>query len=235
MRAIERSESSATTATMCEVDAIDGPVFDGDLTEVEDDGGAAGDRDAAGVPPGGESAGESTTNGDEPGNPRRRHRRRTVALQILLAGLCAVVALAALAAGLWFRVHQTGELADRRAQFVQVASQGALNLTTIDWEHAEADVTRILDSASGSFYDDFAQRSQPFLEVVKQTKSKSVGSVTEAGLESASGNEAQVLVAINVTTTVAGTPEPVPRSWRMRVSVQQQGDQMKISNVEFVP
>ena len=50
--------------------------------------------------------------------------------------------------------------------FVQVARQGALNLTTIDCQSADADVQRILDSATGTFYDDFSKRSQPFIDVV---------------------------------------------------------------------
>lgn len=165
---------------------------------------------------------------------RRWYRARTRTAKLtFVAGM--VVALAGTTGWLAYRSHQADEAANLETRFVQVASQGALNLTTIDWEHADADVTRILESATGSFYDDFAQRAQPFIEVVKQAKSKSVGSITQAGLESGSGDRAQVLVAVNVTTTVAGDPAPTPRSWRMRVSVHRQGDQIKVSNVEFVP
>jgi Mce-associated membrane protein len=119
--------------------------------------------------------------------------------------------------------------------FLQVGRQGALNLTTIDWQHAEGDVQRILDSATGTFYDDFQKRSQPFVEVVKQAQSKSVGSIAEAGVESISGDSAQVLVAVTVKTSNAGAPDQAPRAWRMRISVQKVGDEAKVSNVEFVP
>jgi len=53
-------------------------------------------------------------------------------------------------------------------------------LTTIDYNEADADVQRILNSTTGSFYDDFSKRSQPFVDVVKQARSKSEGTVTEA-------------------------------------------------------
>jgi Mce-associated membrane protein len=53
------------------------------------------------------------------------------------------------------------------------------------------DVLRILDSATGTFYDDFSKCSQPFVHVVKQAQSKSVGTVTEAGIESETANEAR--------------------------------------------
>ena len=152
-----------------------------------------------------------------------------------IVGLVVVLALGGLVGWLGFRAYQSHQLDTQRKVFLQVGRQGALNLTTIDYQHVDEDVKRILDSATGTFYDDFQQRSQPFTEVVKQVKSKSVGSVTEAGLESESENEAQVLVAVAVNTTVEGQPNQQPRAWRMRILVQKVGEDTKVSNVEFVP
>jgi Mce-associated membrane protein len=153
----------------------------------------------------------------------------------LIAGIALVVALAGLTGWLGFRTWESNKADAERNLFLQVGRQGALNLTTIDWEHADADVQRILDSATGTFYDDFQQRAQPFVEVVKQAKSKSVGTIAEAGLESEGDNEAQVLVAVTVRTSNAGAPEQEPRAWRMRISVEKIGDEAKVANVEFVP
>jgi Mce-associated membrane protein len=160
----------------------------------------------------------------------------------LICGLAAVLALSGLVGWLGFRAYQAQQAKDQRNLFIQVGRQGAVNLTTIDFEHVDDDVKRILDSATGQFYDDFQQRAQPFTEVVKQVKSKSVGTVTEAGLEvpeSGHGSvptSAEVLVAVTVNTSIAGQPEQAPRAWRMRILVQQDGDgQAKVSNVEFVP
>lgn len=153
----------------------------------------------------------------------------------LIAGLVLVLALGGLTGWLGFRAYQSKQVDDQRKVFLQVGRQGALNLTTIDFEHADADVQRILDSATGTFYDDFQKRAGPFVEVVKQAKSKSVGTVTEAGLESDTGTEAEVLVAVAVKTSNAGAAEQQPRLWRMRITVQKMGDDVKVSNVEFVP
>jgi len=152
-----------------------------------------------------------------------------------IVGLVVVLALGGLVGWLSFRAYQSHQLDAQRKVFLQVGRQGAINLTTIDYRHVDDDVKRILDSATGKFYDDFQQRSQPFTEVVKQVKSKSVGTVTEAGLESESDDEAQVLVAVAVNTTVEGQPEQQPRAWRMRILVQKVGGDTKVSNVEFVP
>ena len=152
-----------------------------------------------------------------------------------IAGLVAVVALAGVSGWLGFRAYESRQLADQRQVFVQVGRQGAVNLTTIDFQNVDADVARILDSATGTFYDDFQKRAQPFAEVVRQVKSKSVGTVTEAGLESETPDSAQVLVAVTVNTAVEGQPEQAPRAWRMRITVEKTAEDVKVSNVEFVP
>lgn len=153
----------------------------------------------------------------------------------LVFGSVAVVVLAGLLGWMAYRAHDSHDARQQRQMFLEVGRQAALNLTTINFTRADADVQRILDSATGRFHDDFQQRSQAFIEVVKQAQSKSEGTVTQAGLESDDGNGAQVLVAVTVKTTSAGTAEPQPRAWRMRIGVQKVGDGAKVSNVEFVP
>ncbi|WP_108923755.1 mammalian cell entry protein [Mycobacterium montefiorense] len=153
----------------------------------------------------------------------------------IVFGVVVTVALAILLCWLGFRVHQSQQAQAQRSQLLQVARQGALNLTTIDWRHADADVRRILDSATGEFYNDFSKRSQPFIEVLQQAKATTVGTITEAGLESQTADTAQALVAVSVQTSNAGENDPVPRVWRMRITVQKAGDQVKIANVGFVP
>jgi Mce-associated membrane protein len=110
-----------------------------------------------------------------------------------------------------------------------------VNLTTINYTEVDADVQRILDSATGTFHDDFQKRSQPFVDVVKQAQSKSEGTVAEAGLESETGDQARVLVAVSVKTSIAAAPDQDPRRWRLRISIQRTADGAKVSNVEFVP
>jgi Mce-associated membrane protein len=155
------------------------------------------------------------------------------------AGIFGLVALGVLCAiGTWlgWQNWQTHQVQTQRAAFIQAGRQAALNLTTINDTDVEADVQRILDGATGTFHDDFHNRAQPFIDVVKQAKSKSQGTVTEAGLESVDGNQAQVLVAVSVTTTVGNTEQqPPPRAWRMRITVEKTDHALKVSDVQFVP
>ncbi|MDT5244134.1 MAG: Mce-associated rane protein [Mycobacterium sp.] len=225
----ELSKSTATeeTSSATEPESAGSETAEAADTEKATDG----EEDSAGDIS--EESAEDSADYDEeaaPPKPAMSHLRLAT-----IVGLVLVVALAGLTGWLGFRTYQSHKADEERKLFLQVGRQGALNLTTIDWQQADANVKRILDSATGTFYDDFQKRAQPFVEVVKQAQSKSVGTIAEAGLESETDNGAQVLVAVTVRTSNAGAPEQAPRAWRMRISVQKVGDEAKVSNVEFVP
>ena len=153
----------------------------------------------------------------------------------LIAGLVVVLALSGLTGWLGYRANESRQADRQRQTFLEVGRQGAINLTTLDFEHIDADVQRILDSATGTFYDDFQQRAPSFTQVVMQVKSKSVGTVTEAALEAGdTATQAEVLVAVTVKSAIVGQPDQPPRLWRMRILVQKIQDDTKVSNVEFV-
>jgi Mce-associated membrane protein len=154
----------------------------------------------------------------------------------IAVGLAIIVALFGLGGWLGFRVHQDNQVQAQRNLYVQVARQTAINLTTIDYTEVDADIKRVLDSATGSFHEEFQNRSQPFVEVVKKVQSKTEGTISEAGLLSYTKDQAQVLVAVAVKTSMAAAPaDQEPRRWRMRLTVDKTGDSAKVSNVEFVP
>lgn len=181
-----------------------------------------------------------TSDGSTPGTEQEQPKNIEVdtrpASGRTLAACAAVVAgLAGLTGWLGYHQFQSHQAQQRHNVFLQAARQAALNLTTISYTEAGADVARILDSATGQFRDDFQQRSQPFIEVVNKAQSRSVGTIIDAGVQSEQDNQAQVLVAVNVDTSLAGVPEPQPRAWRMRMTVQRVGSGAKVSNVEFVP
>jgi Mce-associated membrane protein len=180
-------------------------------------------------------AAESTSNGRR---NRRRHRaarrRLSRAGSALVTSGVILAVLAGLAGWLGYRAYEKHEAEVHRNLFIQVARQGAVNLTTVDFAEVDADVQRIMELSTGAFHDDFQQRAKSFIEVVKAAQSKSEGTITDAGLESQRGDSAQVLVAVAVKTRTAGGEES-PREWRMRIEVQSVGESAKVSNVVFVP
>ncbi|WP_343602813.1 mammalian cell entry protein [Mycobacterium sp.] len=161
-------------------------------------------------------------------------RARPVSRDALIAVSAVIVVLAALVGWLGFRAYESHEFAATRDLFVQAARQAAVDLSTVDDEHADADAQRILDSATGAFRVSFSRRSRAFVDSVRQSHSKSVGTVLEAGLETQAGDAGQVLVAVAVTSAKSAGPERQPQQWRMRITVQKTGDGAKIAKVDFV-
>jgi len=160
--------------------------------------------------------------------------RRPVRLA-LTVGVAASVVGMALAGWFGFDAYHARQADQQRDLFLQVARQGALNLTTISYTQIYDDVERILESATGEFYDDFDQRAAPFIEVMKQSQAATEGTITEAAVESEEHDHAQVLVAVSVKTSNGGVVEDAPRLWRMRIGVQKVDDGTKVAEVRFVP
>jgi Mce-associated membrane protein len=170
----------------------------------------------------------------EPTGVRALLARLSHVQRVLIGGSVVVAVLAGLTGWLGYQAYRATETEQLEQLFIQAGRQGAVNLTSIDYEHADADVQRILDSTTGQFYDDFVQRAQPFAETAKQAQSKSVGTVTEAGLETMAADEGRVLVTITVQAANRGAQQPL-KVWRMRVTVKKVGDdQAKVSRVEFI-
>jgi Mce-associated membrane protein len=190
------------------------------------------DADAQPIGPDG-----AETDIDEPlaGSGRWSHRMRSEVGLGWTMGIAILAVLAGLTSWLGVRVHHQHQVEQQRQMFLQAGRQAAIDLTSIGYPTVDADVQRVLAASTGSFNEEFQQRSAAFSEVVRQAKATSEGSVTDAGVESVSGDSAQILVAVSVKTSNAGAPEQEPRYWRMRITVQNVGGSMKAANVGFVP
>lgn len=165
---------------------------------------------------------------------RARCRLNTPVNQAAALGIVSVVALTGIVGWQGYRTYHTYEAAEWRELFVQAGRRVAVDLTTIDYKHVDSDVTRILDSTTGQFHDDFQRRSGPFADVVKKAQTTSTGTVAGAGVELVDDDQAQVLVALQVKTSNVGG-EQSPHGWRMRITVQKVGDDVKVSDVQLVP
>jgi Mce-associated membrane protein len=168
-----------------------------------------------------------------------RQRLRVPGLSRLSRVLAAAAVLAIcglLGASGWMLWHHHTVLAERQrsAAYVAAARQGVVNLTSLDFNKAKEDVQRVLDSATGEFKDDFQRRADDFASVVKDSKAVTQGSVTASAVESMSKDSAVVLVLANERVTNSAGAKDDPRAFRFRVSVVRDGDQLKISKVEFV-
>ncbi|MGB8211340.1 MAG: hypothetical protein WCF69_27825 [Mycobacterium sp.] len=171
--------------------------------------------------------------------PRRLRVPRVAGLSGLgmpLAAATIVAICALLGASGWMLWHHHTVVAERQrsAAYVAAARQGVINLTSLDFNNAKEDVQRVLDSATGEFKDDFQRRADDFASVVKDSKAVAQGSVRATAVESMSKDSAVVLVLANERITNSAGAKDDPRAFRFRVTVARDGDQLKISKVEYV-
>jgi Mce-associated membrane protein len=147
-------------------------------------------------------------------------------LMLLVVLVCAVIFGSRAAAG--FNVE------DGRASALAAGRQAAIDLTTFDFGTAEADVQRLKDSTTPNFENGFASDKDSFVRFLRDGKVKMTGDVTEAGVLSYGGKDAQVLVAIKSQISNNLTPQPQVRNYRMDVSMVYQDGRWLANAAEFI-
>lgn len=162
--------------------------------------------------------------------------RRRMPLLAAIAAVIGIIAFVGSSAYMVLQHRDTTRHQQREAAFVAGAKQGVLNMISLDFNKAKADVQRVIDGSTGEFQADFQQRANDFISVVIQSKAVTEGTVHAAALESMNDNSAVVLVSATsqVTNSPPGKDEP-PRIWRLRVTVADVGGKYKMSKVEYVP
>jgi Mce-associated membrane protein len=170
----------------------------------------------------------------EPEPARRRLRAPKLAVALTTAAVVAICALFGVSGWMGWHHHNVVQERQRAAAYIATARQGVVNLTSLDFNKAKEGVQHVLDSATGEFRDDFQKRAEDFESVVKDSKAVTEGSVTAAAVESMNNDSAVVLVLANERITNIAGAKDQPRTFRFRVSVVHDGDQLKLSKVEFV-
>ncbi|MEU1549205.1 hypothetical protein [Nocardia sp. NPDC005745] len=162
--------------------------------------------------------------------------RRLRSRSTMVAAALVVIALALAGSGYSIRHHRDITENDRRAaEFTAAARQGVVALTTLDFKRANEDVQRVLDNSTGSFRGDFQARAADFTTVIQQSQVATEGRVNATAIESMTKDSAVVLVAATSQVTNSAGASQEPRAWRLSVTVTRDGDQLKMSKVEFVP
>ena len=106
---------------------------------------------------------------------------------------------------------------------------------SLDYNKAKEDVQRIIDNSTGQFRDDFKNQADDFIKVTQESKVVTEVNVNATAVESMSDDSAVVLVSASSRVTNAAGAKQEPRSWRLSVDLKRDGDQLKMSKVEFVP
>ncbi len=178
---------------------------------------------------------------DEPAQEEPVRERRRWRLGRILKLLAAVVAVACTAALITLSVlmvinhrHQAAE-EQLRAEYAAAGRQSVVTLMSLDFNKAKEDVQRIIDNSTGQFRDDFKNQADDFVKVAQDSKVITEVTVNATAVESMTDDAAVVLVSATSRVTNSAGAKQEPRSWRLSVNLQRDGDQIKMSKVEFVP
>lgn len=183
---------------------------------------------------------ESPATGGDRGSEENQRRLRLPSRRVwkfVAAGLSGVLIVALLTvSGLMLWQHRNA-LADQRraAEFSAAARQGVVTLMSLDYNNAKGDVQRIIESSTGQFKQDFEATADDFIKVAQSSKAVTETTVSATAVDSMTDDSAVVLVAATSRVSNEAGAKKDPRTWRLSVTVNRDGDQIKLAKVEFVP
>lgn len=156
----------------------------------------------------------------------------------VLASSLTVITIAALLAASGWMIWQHREAQHRQqlvAEYTAAAKQSVVTLMSLNFNHAEEDVQRILDSSTGEFKEDFEDQAKDFVKLAHDAKVITEATTNVAAVENMTDDSAVVLVAVTSTVTNSAGAKQDPRPWRVAAHMARDGDQIKLAKVEFVP
>lgn len=108
---------------------------------------------------------------------------------------------------------------------------------SMDFNQAKESVQRVIDDSTGKFKSNFQDGAEDLIKAMTDAKVVTKVTVNDTAVESMDKDSATVLVA--ATSQRTGGPDAPkedqqpPRVWRVVISLQREGDQLKVSDVEF--
>lgn len=166
--------------------------------------------------------------------PRRLRRpgRKTVAASVAAALVCGSLG----ASGYLWRHHRTvAHHQQRAAEFAAAARQDAIWVMSIDANKAREDVQRIIDNTTGTFKAGMLLSAEDLVNAVQQSNVSTTVDIAGVAVESMTEDSAVVLVAAKAAVVNRDKDKPAPRSWRIVMTLQRDGGQPKVSNIEVLP
>lgn len=165
---------------------------------------------------------------------KRRWRPKLATVLVAVAILLSGVLLAASGYMLWFH-RQTDHEQQRRAEFAAAASQAAVTLMSIDSATAQDNVRQIIDNSTGQFKDDIQSSAEDLVKAAQDSKATTKATVRASAVQSMDAGSAVVLVSSATTVSNSAGANQQPRNWRLSLTMVEDGGQIKMSKVEFVP
>lgn len=135
--------------------------------------------------------------------------------------------------------HQkAAELRRSAAEFTAAARQDVINLMSMDYTRAQESVQRVLDNSTGKFRANFDETADEFVKALQDEKIVTTATINDAAVELDSMTDESAVVMVSATSRREGRQAPKeqqqPQVWRVVLTLEREGDQIKMSGVEFV-
>lgn len=125
--------------------------------------------------------------------------REPLSLKVLIGLVLAGLLVAVVVVVVLVRDEEDASTPNQAGALV-VARQQALNFFSLDYRHAEEDVAKVLDLATGEFKDQYAAKQDELIAQIKKEKVLTTASVPDGGVavEFFANGQARILVAVDV-------------------------------------
>jgi Mce-associated membrane protein len=150
---------------------------------------------------------------------------------VLAVLLAVALAAAALTGQRWYDGRQL-DAAHQAA--LAAAKQTTVDFMSISASTVDADLQRIVASATGDFRDEFTRGMPQVRAAVVENNVQSRGTVLRAGLVSGDRDSAVVLVAVDATVRNAGAPDGRLSHYRIQVDLALDAGRWLVSRLQFV-
>ena len=162
-------------------------------------------------------------------------RLRGWRILLVLVGSVALFGLAAATAAVAGDRLSEGSRDQHREAIVAAATEGVLALIDVHTDTADADLQRLRDLSTGAFAAELSDSGSGLAAAIRDSAVDSTGRIDAAALVSESGEPGVVIVAASAQVVNSGSPDATPRTYRLRVTVDDVDGELMMSKVEFVP
>ncbi|MGL4307159.1 MAG: hypothetical protein ACRCSF_13520 [Mycobacteriaceae bacterium] len=182
------------------------------------------ERDGAGL-----MGGQSSQNLLSSGRSSGRFRK-IIGLAIPVFLICGL-----LVSAVWlYLIKQDNQaLEAKRQNYIDLARQTAMNITSISADTVQQDMDRLIALSSGELKDDLTGRQQNFVTLVQTAQISFDGEILEAALESIEGNDGKVLVVAQSRIKDPTSTEQPNRAARVRITIHDDNGVLTASKVEW--
>ncbi|WP_330252841.1 hypothetical protein OG874_43515 [Nocardia sp. NBC_00565] len=167
--------------------------------------------DASASPTAGAQVSDAAEDAGKSGRSWRRWLPRPLTGILMLLVVVSVV----LAAVFGWKLETRNDRQAAGMAALAAARDYAVALTSIDSSHIDSDIATVLTGATGEFKTMYSQSAEQLKPMLVQAKSVSKGHVVAASVQSASDNQAVIMLFVDLEIT--NVTNPTPRVDRNRV------------------